>query len=991
MSHSREIDSVVLHLAGRSLPIRGYRGEYLFEQIRKTENFYERDLLDLLHSLSLSPGSIVDVGANLGNHTVFFATAFPKHDVVAVEPFESNVELLRENVRGNGLSDRVSVESIALSDAEGLVGLVEGIAGNLGSMRVKTDPVSNPRYQARRLDDLVDGGPVALIKVDVEGHEAAVLRGGIETIKRCRPVIVAEAHEPEQLREIEAVLAPLDYVATAIRGRSRNYVWIPTGAESGVSPHTSERVSIETLSTIRREIAQGFEVVYRRLGNAGIVERAEPSVPFSAEKVAREIETAVARHVFTSRLGAEDVRGELARTNDVLETLLERTQAQKQAESAMQALVASLDSFQQRYEAAEAGRATQYEKDASAWRTAYERLSRLTATVAPDVWAPDSTEEPSAPRGPDDGAREVTPNVDRDSVRIGIATMPGRELGLAKVLASLHHQADEIFVYLNGYDAPPSAVPAYDNVRYFTGPDLGDRGKFTFLDGFQGYYLTCDDDIEYPRFYVAHLIAGIERYGRRAAVGWHGSVFKEPFTNYYSAESRRVYAYYSGRPEDTPVHLLGTGATGFHTSSIDFSMDDMPVANMADVWLAIRAREQSVPLIVLSHERGWATAIDRDAPSISNSSLGRHDAGQLDMREFVTAEVANRSPWPSPDLISPSQPSALRLGIVGRVDRDRWKKGGILKSSHLTADALRRFGAQVHLEDIETGDPFGFGGWDPNVVLVYVGDPERPDFARVEQCIESHGAKGRRVIVNMSLEGSGKRTEAIRDWMTRWEDRHPGQVHLMVFSNAARASEEFSGFKDRVLVLPKTIEELPPPRATFSTSAGVFVGDIAKLSDPSLIGGDAREWLDAIRRALPGVPLIGVRQYQPRYDVDLELDVVWPFMRQDMASRVSSVRLMTSLVSRATFEMVPIEVASAGVPVLYRVMPQSLSEYLSLAGVEVNTPGELGAVIGEIYNNPSVWRSYSLAGRQRARSLHLDATSGHMYVQLLKVLKGAES
>src|SRR5699024_3965033 len=95
----------------------------------------------------------------------------------------------------------------------------------------------------------------------------------------------------------------------------------------------------------------------------------------------------------------------------------------------------------------------------------------------------------------------------RQRVRVGIASMPGREETLAKVLYRIAPQADEVLVYLNNMETVPqecSTVP--DNVHFFTGPDLGDRGKFRFLEGFSGYYLTVDDDIEYSRYHVISLI-----------------------------------------------------------------------------------------------------------------------------------------------------------------------------------------------------------------------------------------------------------------------------------------------------------------------------------------------------------------------------------------------------------------------------------------------------------------------------------------------------
>lgn len=232
-----------------------------------------------------------------------------------------------------------------------------------------------------------------------------------------------------------------------------------------------------------------------------------------------------------------------------------------------------------------------------------------------------------------------------DRVRIGIASMVGREDGLADVLARLVPQADEVFVYLNGMSEVPPGLRGEDRVRFVTGPDLGDRAKFVFLDGFEGYYLLCDDDITYPPFYVRAIVDGIERYGRRAIVGWHGSLITDSYTDFYDIRtSREVVAFNREVREDVPVHMLGTGITGFHTSTIDIALEDFLLPNMGDVWLAFAAQRQRVPMVVLRHERGWASPMVRGARSISRESTQR--AGStLDVGKTVTALVGSWPAW----------------------------------------------------------------------------------------------------------------------------------------------------------------------------------------------------------------------------------------------------------------------------------------------------------------------------------------------------------
>lgn len=583
-----------------------------------------------------------------------------------------------------------------------------------------------------------------------------------------------------------------------------------------------------------------------------------------------------------------------------------------------------------------------------------------------------------------DQVRKIGQRADsgRPIVRIGIASMKGREGGLKRVLQRLIPQADEIFVYLNGMDQVPLGLPRASNLEYFTGKDYGDRSKFVFLKDFDGYYLTCDDDILYPEFYVEHIIDGIERYGRKALVGWHGSIFSDDFEDYYNSKYRKVISFSSLRGADTPVHLLGTGICGFHTSTINISFEEFLYANMADVFVALNAQRNRIPLVVLRHEKGWATPIEPDAPSISNVSLGKSSGEGLDVRATVSNLVREHGTWNFHKCKALFERTAFSVAIIGRTDIPRWKKGGILKSAHLTARSLRRFGTHVHMEDIESGDPYGLSGTKPDCIIIYVGDPDRPDFGEVESIVDHHAKLGKTIVINLSVNEKDSRYNSIVKKMQQWESLHGTLVRLMVFTTAMLDKPELRPIRHLLVVMPKTIDLAPAPYADFGSSEGIFLGDVAKLSDASLMDHSVHEWIAAIREALPNVPLFAVRQYIPRHHVDLDIDVVWPFLHEDFSDKLSKMRLMFTPIRYATFEMVPAEAAGLGVPVIYTPMPQSLSEYLGLSGVQVSSPSELAAVLPDLYYDPAVWRSHSTAGFHRMMGQSVSATAGQMYLRL---------
>src|SRR5699024_3577469 len=143
---------------------------------------------------------------------------------------------------------------------------------------------------------------------------------------------------------------------------------------------------------------------------------------------------------------------------------------------------------------------------------------------------------------------------------------------------------------------------------------------------------------------------------------------KEPFENFYDPASRDVYSFRNTVKNDTRVHLLGTGTTGFHTDTIRLSLSDFKAPNMADAFLAAEAKKQGVEMIVLGHLRGQAVPMETPG-SISDASLGKkdHNKEKFDVRSKVTKLIQDNGPWPKLDRIKDSS-TDLRVAIIGRTN-----------------------------------------------------------------------------------------------------------------------------------------------------------------------------------------------------------------------------------------------------------------------------------------------------------------------------------
>lgn len=166
------------------------------------DGFYERPLLDLVFaflgplSSSFKKGVALDIGANIGNHSVYMSRRF--RSVIAYEPHPLCHEVLVINAE---LSGNVSTRPFALGEADGVVSLCEE-AGNLGASAVDSfftpGAVTEGALSApvKRLDGLIDDlSDVELLKIDVEGAEREVIQGAMLVIEKFQPIVLFEQLE----------------------------------------------------------------------------------------------------------------------------------------------------------------------------------------------------------------------------------------------------------------------------------------------------------------------------------------------------------------------------------------------------------------------------------------------------------------------------------------------------------------------------------------------------------------------------------------------------------------------------------------------------------------------------------------------------------------------------------------------------------------------------------------------------------------------------
>ena len=155
---------------------------------------------------------VIDVGANIGTHTVFFSKKVsPGGMVYSFEPQRITFEFLCANVALNGLVNVVPVQAGVGDQAFETVTPVldPSIAQNFGNLNIEGHSAGE-KVRVLPLDAL-ELQRCNLIKIDTEGMELKVLRGAEKTIRNCRPILFVENNAREGAPEMVQMLFELNY------------------------------------------------------------------------------------------------------------------------------------------------------------------------------------------------------------------------------------------------------------------------------------------------------------------------------------------------------------------------------------------------------------------------------------------------------------------------------------------------------------------------------------------------------------------------------------------------------------------------------------------------------------------------------------------------------------------------------------------------------------------------------------------------------------
>lgn len=187
---------------------------------RRTGKTFESESIEAWKN-ACKNGTAIDVGAYTGIYSIIAEKEGAS--VIAFEPNYSVYKRLVKNVRLNDCIVECYME--AVSDREGRLRFIGKPGLDMTSAgRVESGEGPGSIVPSVMIDDLALSD-VSAIKIDTEGHEVEVLIGSIDTIKKCKPLIITEALDDEALQDQLEVMDGLGY--TGDMADERNVIWRP--------------------------------------------------------------------------------------------------------------------------------------------------------------------------------------------------------------------------------------------------------------------------------------------------------------------------------------------------------------------------------------------------------------------------------------------------------------------------------------------------------------------------------------------------------------------------------------------------------------------------------------------------------------------------------------------------------------------------------------------------------------------------------------------
>lgn len=203
-----------------NLKIEGIQNDYVFETIRKSGKFYENDLLLKWLPYICKSKIILDIGANLGNHTLFWSENINYEKIYSFEPLTENYERLYNNIAIHNKKANIVIINKGVGQKKGYTGIKEFHEDNYGGTTLDPSILDNGEIEITDIDSFTVENQISqidFIKIDTEGFETSVLSGMKKTLTQYYPDLWVEISH-ESFHEIIQTLQVYGYTLVDIDG-----------------------------------------------------------------------------------------------------------------------------------------------------------------------------------------------------------------------------------------------------------------------------------------------------------------------------------------------------------------------------------------------------------------------------------------------------------------------------------------------------------------------------------------------------------------------------------------------------------------------------------------------------------------------------------------------------------------------------------------------------------------------------------------------------
>ena len=219
----KNLDETILNKEDFKIRFFHIKDDYISLKIRNESKFYESDFLDFLAGFHFDGGFVIDVGANIGNHSLYFAQ---RHNAIvfSIEPEPNNYFCLSLNAIINKYRGKIYPLNVGCGKTNCTMILNQIIKNNYGSFKCEENKNFSPAIRNKiateipiySLDSIFgnqfeNGAIPSILKIDVEGMEENVLRGAKMLIEKFQPVIAAECQNNLEFKAVQDYLKNFGY------------------------------------------------------------------------------------------------------------------------------------------------------------------------------------------------------------------------------------------------------------------------------------------------------------------------------------------------------------------------------------------------------------------------------------------------------------------------------------------------------------------------------------------------------------------------------------------------------------------------------------------------------------------------------------------------------------------------------------------------------------------------------------------------------------